>query len=225
MAPRRKAPAAAAKPKRHCKPSAKAQAQAPPQRPQRPPAQVQRRRAAVSPELPPTTPAQAGDASGGPRRRLAPDLQRLAPRQRQRQRVPQTPKTPLPPAFPFRPLSPPPPWSPPPITPPPPPPLLPPQLPVITGEDEEDEDIEGPTIDASVTLRVDKKPIWQYPLGLCFLNDFQFDDLEKKVHSELEKGGYVNLGAEIKMVLVQVKALHNRATWKNQSMEELSFAE
>ena len=178
--------------------------------------------------MPPTTPVQAGDAPGGPRRRLAPDLQRLVPRQRQR--VPQ--RTPLPPAFPIRPLSPPPYWSPPPISSAGAPPSSP--LPTrdnlglggIAGEeDEEDQDIEGPTIDVSVTLRVDKKSIWQYPLGLCFLNDFQFDDLEKKVYSELEKGGYLNLGAEIKIVLVQVKAAHSRATWKNQSMEELSFAE
>ncbi len=202
MAPRRKAPAAAtaanAKSKRRIKPTAKAQqAQTSvqrPERPERPPAQ--RRRAAVSPVLAPTTPAQAGDASEGPRRRPALDLQRLLPRQRQR--VPQ--RTNLPPAFPFRPLSPPPPWSPPPITPPPPPlsspPLDPatrdnPRLPGIAEEEEveeeQDEDIEGPTIDVSVTLRVDKKVIWQYPLGLSFLNDFQFDDLEKKVYSKLEK--------------------------------------
>ena len=125
MAPRRKAAAAAAaaaaKSKRRIKPTAKAQAQAPPQR----------RRAAVSPELPPTTPAQAGDAPV-PRRRLAPDLRRLVPRQRQ----PVLQRNPLPPAFPFRPSSP-----------PPPPPLDPathdnPRLRGIAEEEEEEDEDE-----------------------------------------------------------------------------------
>ncbi|KAI4237290.1 MAG: hypothetical protein LQ349_001964 [Xanthoria aureola] len=94
----------------------------------------------------------------------------------------------------------------------------------IVEEEEEEEDIQEPRTDVSACLRVDKKAIWQYPLGLSFLNDFNFDDLEKKVDHELEKGGYFKLGAEIKLVVVQVKAVYNRATWKNQSMDELSFA-
>ncbi|KAI4093297.1 MAG: hypothetical protein LQ339_007727 [Xanthoria mediterranea] len=62
------------------------------------------------------------------------------------------------------------------------------------------------------------------PFRPVFLNDFNFDDLEKKADHELEKGGYFKLGAEIKLVVVQVKAVYNRATWKSQSMDELSFA-
>lgn len=143
-----------------------------------------------------------------PRRRLAPDLQRLVPRQRQL--VSQ--RTPLPPAFPFRPSS----------------PLDPTiydnqMLRGIVEEEEEEEDIQEPRTDVSACLRVDKEAIWQYPLGLSFLNDFNFDDLEKKVDHELKKGGYFKLGAEIKLVVVQVKAVYNRATWKSQSMDELSF--